>query len=91
MDKNKNAWLERAVCPKYKPLKDIKKVQPTGALDLKSAFANNAIPADLAVIDSKFNAIDEPRSIVGRVRDAIDAEVQSRELSRLKKPEPKTE
>lgn len=76
---------------RYNPNTDIKKVSPIGALDLKAAFANNAIPADLAVQDSAFNHIDDPRSIVGRVRDTIDAEVQSRELSRLKKPESKTE
>lgn len=74
-------------CPKYNPNKDIKHVSPVGALDLKSAFANNSIPADLQVDEGKFNGIDDPASIVGRVSDVIDAEVQSRELNRIKKPE----
>lgn len=84
-------WRERAVCPRYNPKTDLKKVSPNGALDLKEAFANNVIPADLAVQDAKFNNIDDPASIVGRVKDFIDAEVMSRELSRLKKPDVKTE
>lgn len=73
----------------YNPLTDVKKVSPDGALDLKDAFANGSIPADLSVQDAKFNGIEDPSAIVGRPRDAIDAEVMSRELSRLKKPEAK--
>lgn len=73
----------------YDPNRDIAPVAPDGALDLKEAFVNNAIPADLAVQDAKFNNVDDPASIVGRVRDAIDAEVLSRELSRLENPNKK--
>lgn len=91
MKKKDFDWHDIAVCPAYNPNKDIKAVSPTGALDLKEAFANNAIPANLEVQAAKFNGIDDPHSIVGRVKDIIDAEVMSRELSRLKKPESKTD
>lgn len=92
MEKVVKDWRERAVCPRYNPRTDIKKVSPNGALDLKEAFANNVIPADLAIQEAKFNNIDDPASIVGRVKDTIDAEVMSRELSRMKVPEkPKTD
>lgn len=73
-------------CPKYNPNKDLKQVQPNGALDLKKAFANGTIPADLQVQDSRFNEISNPAAIVGRVSDTIDAEVQSRNLQRLEPP-----
>lgn len=61
--------------PKYNPVKDIQKVSPLGALDLREAFANSAIPANLMVDEGDFNDIDNPDSIATRVRDTIDAEV----------------
>lgn len=72
--------------PKYNPRTDIKKVSPTGALDLKSAYANNAIPAGLTVSEAKFNGIDDPASIAGRVRDTIDAAVTEHSIRGFKPP-----
>lgn len=71
---------------KYNPRTDLKKVSPTGALDLKSAYANNAIPADLQSSEARFNGIDDPSSIAGRVSDAIDAAVQDKQLRDFKPP-----
>lgn len=61
--------------PKYNPKKDIQKVSPLGALDLREAFANSAIPANLMTEEGDFNDIDSPDAISTRVRDSIDAEV----------------
>lgn len=72
--------------PKYNPKTDLKKVSPTGALDLKSAYANNAIPAGLTVSEAKFNGIDDPASIAGRVHDAIDAAVTEHSIRSYKPP-----
>lgn len=73
---------------KYNPRTDLKKVSPTGALDLKSAYANNAIPADLQSSDAKFNGIDDPSSIAGRVTDPIDAAMQEKQIRGYKPPKP---
>lgn len=72
--------------PKYNSARDIKKVNPIGALDLKSAFANNAIPSNLAVSDGKYNGVDNPDGIATRVRNRIDAEVLDKSI-RDYKPE----
>lgn len=72
--------------PKYNPKTDIKKVSPTGALDLRSAFANNAIPATLEVTEAKFNGIEDPAAIAGRVKDPIDAEVVNKAIRDYKPP-----
>lgn len=68
----------------YNPARDIQKVAPNGALDLKEAFANNSIPSDLMTQDSKFNGIDDPISIGGRVTDMIDAEVMDNAIRNYK-------
>ena len=70
--------------PKYNPLKDVQKVSPLGALDLREAFANSAIPANLMVDEGDFNDIDNPDSIQTRVRDSIDAEVLDHAVRRYK-------
>lgn len=62
---------------KYDPRRDVRKVSPDGALNLKQAFASNSIPADIQVKDGKFNGIDDPASIAGRPSDSIDAEVMA--------------
>lgn len=71
---------------KYNPRTDFKKVSPTGALDLKSAYSNNAIPANLQSSEAKFNGIDDPASISGRVSDPIDAAMQERQIRDYKPP-----
>lgn len=71
---------------KYNPRTDLKKVSPTGALDLKSAYANNAIPANLQSSEAKFNGIEEPSAISGRVTDAIDAAMLEKQLRGYKPP-----
>lgn len=76
---------------KYNPKTDIKKVSPTGALDLKAAFANNAIPANLEVTEAKFNGIDDPAAIAGRVKDTIDAEVTAKAIRDYKPPKKEDE
>lgn len=69
---------------KYNPQKDIMKVSPIGSLDLKQAFANNAIPADLSVRDGHYNDIDSPEAISTRVKDKIDAEILDRSVKAYK-------
>lgn len=76
---------------KYNPRTDIKKVSPTGSLDLKAAFVNNAIPANLEVTEAKFNGIDDPAAIAGRVHDTIDAEVTSKAIRDYKPPKKEDE
>lgn len=71
---------------KYNPRTDLKKVSPTGALDLKSAYANNAIPANLQSSEANFNGIDDPSAISGRVSDAIDAAIQEKQIRGYKPP-----
>lgn len=71
---------------KYDPKRDLKAVSQTGALDLKEAFANNAVPATLNASEGKFNDIDDPASIGTRVKDTIDAEVLSRTIGNYKAP-----
>lgn len=73
------------VC-KFDPKRDIKKVVPNGALDLKAAFANNAVPATLQSSESAYNQIDDPSSIAGRVKDRIDAEVAAKNIRDYKAP-----
>lgn len=65
---------------KFNPLTDLKKVAPNGALDLKSAYANKTIPANLESVDARFNGVDDPRAIIGRVKDPIDAEMLGKEI-----------
>lgn len=79
---------------KYDPIRDKVKVMPNGALDLKSAYANNSIPANVSVKDSQFNGIKDPNAIYGRVKDSIDAEVMAATARGYKPPkneESKTE
>lgn len=71
---------------KYNSRTDLKKVSPTGSLDLKSAYANNAIPANLQSSEAKFNGIDDPSAIVGRVTDSIDAAIQEKQIRDYKPP-----
>lgn len=73
------------VC-KYNPKKDVKRVSPNGALNLKQAYANNSIPADVRVKDGKFNGIDDPASIAGRPSDPLDAEVMASAARGYKPP-----
>lgn len=72
---------------KYNPKRDLKKVSPIGALDLKTAFANNAIPANLQTSEGKFNGIDDPASIAGRPKDLIDSYVIEHQIKGYKAPE----
>lgn len=65
----------RGYSPKYNPLKDIQKVSPIGSLNLREAFANSSIPANLMSEEGNFNEIDNPDAIQTRVRNKIDAEV----------------
>lgn len=65
---------------KYNPVSDLKKVAPNGALDLKSAYANKTIPANLQSVDARYNGVDDPRSLIGRVKDPIDAEMIGKEI-----------
>lgn len=74
------------VC-KYNPKRDLKKVSPIGALDLKSAFVNNAIPADLQTSETRYNGIDDPSSIAGRPRDMIDSYMLEKQIKDYKAPE----
>lgn len=69
---------------RYNPGKDIQAVSPTGALDLKEAFANNAIPADLQASEGNYNGIDDPSSIGTRVTDRLDAEILDRAFKSFK-------
>lgn len=73
-----------SIC-KFNPVRDKKRVSPTGALDLKAAFANNAIPADLQVVDGKFNGIEEPEALT-RVTDSIDAAMIEKQVRDYKPP-----
>lgn len=72
---------------KYNPITDLKKVSPTGALDLKAAFANNSIPANLDAKAGSYNMIDDPAAIAGRITDNIDAAMAEKSISGYKAPE----
>lgn len=78
-----------SIC-KFNPVRDKKRVSPTGALDLKAAFANNAIPSDLAVQDGKFNGIEEPEALT-RITDSIDAAMVEKQVRDYKAPAENTE
>lgn len=71
----------------YEPKRDIAKVSPNGALDLKEAFKNNAVPANLQANEGRFNGVDNPESIDSRVTDKIDAEVKIKQIRDYKEPE----
>lgn len=71
----------------FDPKRDIAKVSPNGALDLKESFKNNAVPANLQANEGKFNGIDDPSSISGRISDKIDAEMQIKQIREYKVPE----
>lgn len=73
---------------KYNPRTDLKKVSPIGALDLKSAYANNAIPATLEASEARYNGIDDPSAIAGRVSDPIDAAMAEKQIAGYKPPKP---
>lgn len=57
----------------YNPVKDKKPVDGFGFVDLKSAFVNNTIPANVASADSDYNGIVDPASILGKPRDVFEA------------------
>lgn len=57
----------------FNPVRDKKAVDGFGFVDLKSAFVNNTIPANVASADSDYNGITEPGSILGKPRDVFEA------------------
>lgn len=71
---------------KYNPITDIKKVSPIGALDLKAAYANNAVPANLEASEARYNGVDDPAAIAGRISDPIDAVMAEKQISAFKDP-----
>lgn len=66
--------------PKFNEKRDLRRVSPFGGLDLKQAFATNAIPSDVSADEGGYNDIEEPDAIAGRVRNSIDAEVIDRNI-----------
>lgn len=57
----------------YNPNRDISPVNPEGVINLKDAFVNGLIPADVAVGDSEYDNNDNPRSIIGRPANEFEA------------------
>lgn len=73
--------------PKYNPRRDIKKVEPDAALDLKNAFATNTVPSNLEGAQGSYNGVDDPSGIM-RITDPIDAAMKERYIKDYKKPTP---
>lgn len=70
----------------FNPERDVQAVEQFGFVDLVSALANNCIPSDAVGVDSKFNGIDEPGSIMNRARDVFDAAHLERTIRDYKQP-----
>lgn len=71
----------------YNPLKDKSPVSPTGAIDAKSALANNCVPTTIADTDEQYNGIDNPVSILGRPRDVFEAMDMQSAINNFQSPE----
>lgn len=57
----------------FNPRKDLKPVDGFGFVDLKQAFVHNTIPSNVASVDTDYNGIVEPASIMGKPRDVFEA------------------
>lgn len=57
----------------YDPDRDISEVDPFGSVDLAKMHATGSVPASVPVTEERFNGIENPNSIAGRVSDDFDA------------------
>lgn len=71
---------------KYNPKHDVAKVDPHGYIDLTSANAESTIPAGIPLAESRFNGIDDPRSIAGRPGDKFEAAQAAKVITGYKPP-----
>lgn len=72
--------------PKFTPqncdfdeLKDIHEVSQTGSINLKTAYSEGVIPADMDDVDDRFNSI-ESDSVLGKPTDTFDYERMSSKI-----------
>lgn len=70
----------------YNPVKDIQKVEPFGFVDIVKANQTSSVPAGLQVDETRFNCIEDPRSISTRPRDEFEA-MQANKVIVAYKPE----
>lgn len=56
----------------YDPEVDLHKVDPEGVLDLREAFVNGMIPADVSVDDTRFNGVADPSVLMERPKDSFE-------------------
>lgn len=57
----------------YDVLKDLNEVSQTGSINLKVAFTEGVIPADMEDVDDRFNGI-ESDSVLGKPTDQFEYE-----------------
>lgn len=65
----------------FNPVRDKETVSVSGFVDLKSAYVNRTIPADMASSIDEYNGIEDPESILGKPRDVFEALDMSAKVS----------
>ena len=86
VQKKKERVIHPLVECKYNPICDIAPVNQLGVFDLAKAYATGSIPANVAVTDTHYNGVLDPRSISGRASDVFEA-MQAEKAIRDYKPE----
>ena len=56
---------------RFNPVCDIERVSPEGALDLCKAYSLGSIPSNLDSVESDYNGIEDPASIIGKPDDVF--------------------
>lgn len=53
--------------------RDLKPVEPFGFVDLRDSYINNCVPSNSPDVESDYNGIQDPASILGTPSDVFDA------------------
>lgn len=72
---------------KFNPVKDIMAVEQFGFVDIVKANATGVVDTPLDSEDSRYNGIDDPRSIGARPADVFEAMQANVAITGYSKPE----
>lgn len=62
---------------KFDPSRDRKQVDPFGFFDLREAYINGSVPADVSLNDEVFNGVQDPSALLDRPKDMFEAQRQA--------------
>lgn len=75
----------KQIC-EYDPVRDISAVEPFGSVDLAKMHETSSVPAVVPLVEERYNGIEDPNSIAGRVTDDFQAMQANKAIVGYKAP-----